>query len=66
MESRKWFTEMRKSNNIVDLRQRITYCFQEIRKNPNVFQRIQNFLDKRIRACIRAEDDHFDYFEHLI
>ncbi|KYM96625.1 hypothetical protein ALC62_12672 [Cyphomyrmex costatus] len=50
-------------NNIVDLRHRIIRAFQEIRTDPHVFQRVRNSFDRRIRACIRAEDGHF---EHLI
>ena len=50
-------------NNIADLRQRIIHGFEEIRRDPNVFQRVRNSFDRRIRACIRAEGGHF---EHLI
>ncbi|KYQ51458.1 hypothetical protein ALC60_09456 [Trachymyrmex zeteki] len=47
----------------MDLRQRIIYGFEEIRRDPTVFQRVRNSFDRRIRVCIRAEGGHF---EHLI
>jgi hypothetical protein len=50
-------------NNIADLRQRIIRGFQEIRTDLNVSHRVRNSFDRRMRAYIRAEGDHF---EHLI
>ncbi|EZA62615.1 hypothetical protein X777_07429 [Ooceraea biroi] len=49
-------------NNIADLRQRIIHGFEDIRRDPNVFQRVRDSFDRRIRACIRAEGGHFEHF----
>lgn len=52
-------------NNIADLKQRIIHGFEEIRRDPNVFQRVRNSFDRRITACIRAEGDHFEHLTSI-
>lgn len=50
-------------NNINELKAKISNEFENIRQKPEVFQKIRDSLEKRIRACIFANGGHF---EHLI
>ena len=48
--------------NELDLRNRITNGFEEIRNRPVILSRVRDSMRRRLDACILAEGGHFQQF----